>query len=151
MSKPKIIVLAGGISKDALNQKLLEFFREEAGELLEFDQFDIKSLPYFSQDIENDPPAAVVDFKKRVASSDGALFVTPEYNRSFPGVLKNAIDWASRPYGQSLWPGKPGYIIGTSPGAIGTFGAQNQLRLVLSFPDVKLINQPECYFTFLKT
>jgi chromate reductase len=135
---------------NSLNQKLFDFFKKEAASALEFDQFDIKALPFYSQDIENNPPAVAVDFKNRVAASDGALFVTPEYNRSFPGVLKNAIDWASRPYGHNLWTGKPAYIIGTSPGAIGTFGAQSQLRLVLSFLDLKLLNQPECYFTFPK-
>ncbi|MDR1651690.1 MAG: NAD(P)H-dependent oxidoreductase [Synergistaceae bacterium] len=150
MSRPKIIALVGGIGRDSINQKLFGFFREESKELLDFDQFGISALPYFSQDLENDPPPEAAGFKKRVRESDGALFVTPEYNRSFPGVLKNAIDWASRPYGQNLWSGKPAYIIGTTPGAIGTFGAQSQLRGVLAFLDLKIMNQPECCFTFPK-
>jgi chromate reductase len=150
MSQPKIFVLVGGISKDSLNQKLFEFFKIEAGSALEFDQFDIKSLPYYSQDIENDPPTVAADFKRCAKSSDGVLIVTPEYNRSFPGVLKNALDWGSRPYGQSIWGGKPAGLIGTSSGAIGTFGAQSQLRGVMAFLDFKLLNQPEFYFAFPK-
>jgi chromate reductase len=150
MTNPKIITLVGGISKDSINQMLFNFFKEESKDLLVFDQFEIATLPYFSQDIENDPPSVAIDFKKRVKESDGVLFVTPEYNRSFPGVLKNAIDWASRPYGQNLWAGKPAYIIGTTPGSIGTFGAQSHLRLVLAFLNLKIMHQPECYFTFPK-
>jgi chromate reductase len=151
MSKnPKILALVGGISKDSINNKLFGFFKEAAGETLEFDQFEIKSLPFFSQDIENDPPQAVVDLKARIKSCDGVLLITPEYNRSFPGVIKNALDWGSRPYGQNLWSGKPAGLIGTSPGAIGAFGAQNQLRQVLNFLDLQTMNQPEFYFTFPK-
>jgi chromate reductase len=76
------------------------------------------------------------------------LIITPEYNRSFPGVLKNALDWGSRPYGQNMWSGKPAGLIGTSPGAIGTFGAQSQLRQVMNFLDLRTMNQPEFYFSF---
>jgi chromate reductase len=148
MPYPKIFALVGGICKDSLNQKLFEFFKDEAKGALEFDQFDIKTLPFFSQDIENTPPDVVSDFKKRAVSSDGVLIVTPEYNRSFPGVLKNALDWGSRPYGQGIWGGKPAGLIGTSPGAIGTFGAQSHLRNVLAFLDFKILNQPEFYFAF---
>jgi chromate reductase len=149
LSRLKIFALVGGISKDSLNQKLLEFLKGEA-KSSDFEQFDIKTLPYFSQDIEYDPPDAARDFKRRAASSDGVLIVTPEYNRSFPGVLKNALDWGSRPYGESVWTGKPAALAGTSPGAIGTFGAQSQLRQVLSFLDFRILNQPEFYFTFPK-
>jgi chromate reductase len=146
----KIITLCGGIAKDSINKKLFEFIKEAAGDRLELDFFDVSTLPYYSQDIEMDPPAVVADFKARVKAADGALFITPEYNRSFSGVLKNAIDWASRPWGQSLWPGKPAGLIGTSPGAIGSSLAQNQLKQVLSFLDLRVMNQPEFYFTWPK-
>ncbi|MDR1966735.1 MAG: NAD(P)H-dependent oxidoreductase [Synergistaceae bacterium] len=150
MAQAKVFVLVGGISKDSLNRKLFQFFKEEAAGKLSFDQFGIESLPFFSQDIEDDPPESVTDFKKRIAASDGVLIVTPEYNRSFPGVLKNALDWGSRPYGSSVWGGKPAGLVGTSPGAIGTFGAQSQIRQVLAFLDLRLMQQPEFYFTFPK-
>jgi chromate reductase len=149
-STPKILALVGGICKDSLNQQLFDFFKEAAGDSMELDQFQIKTLPFYSQDLENDPPSTVVEFKKRIKESDGVLVITPEYNRSFPGVLKNALDWGSRPYGQSLWGGKPAGLIGTSPGVIGTFGAQNQIRQVLSFLDLRTMNQPEFYFSFPK-
>lgn len=145
---PKVLVLIGGISKDSINKKLFGFVREAAGDRMEFYVYPIADLPYFSQDIENNPPEIARDFKERVKACDAALFITPEYNRSFPGVLKNAIDWATRPAGQNLWSGKPGAIMGTSPGAIGTFGAQNQLRQVLTFLNLRMMCQPEFYFTF---
>ena len=149
MSK-KIITLVGGISQGSINKKLFEFFKKEAREKLDLELFDIAALPYYSQDIEAEPPASVTDFQTRLKAADGVLFITPEYNRSFPGVLKNAIDWASRAQGQNLWAGKRAGIIGTSPGAIGTFGAQNQLKQVLCFLDLRLMNQPEFYFTWPK-
>ncbi|MDR3330994.1 MAG: NAD(P)H-dependent oxidoreductase, partial [Synergistaceae bacterium] len=142
MGHLRIFTLVGGISRDSLNQKLFEFFKEAAGGM-DLDQFDIKSLPFFSQDIENDPPERVRDLKSRIKSCDGVLIVTPEYNRSFPGVLKNALDWGSRPHGQGVWGGKPVGLIGTSPGAMGTFGAQSQMRQILSFLDMRIMCQPE--------
>jgi chromate reductase len=148
--RPRILALAGGISKDSINRKLLVFFKDAAGRALEFDEFEIKSLPFFSQDIEENPPAVAADFKERIKACDGVLIITPEYNRSFPGVLKNALDWGSRPYGRNLWAGKPAGLIGTSPGAIGAFGAQNQLRQVMNFLDFRTMNRPEFYFTFPK-
>jgi chromate reductase len=150
VKQPKIFSLVGGICKDSLSRKLFEFFKEEAGDNFSFNQFAIETLPYFSQDVEHNPPQEVVDFKKKADAADAVLIVTPEYNRSFPGVLKNALDWGSRPYGKSVWPGKPAGLIGTSPGAIGAFGAQSQMKLVLSFLDFRLMNQPEFYFTFPK-
>ena len=148
MQKPNVFVLIGGISEGSINKKLFGFVREAAGDAMTFDVYPVADLPFFSQDIENDPPAVVRDYKARIAAADAALFVTPEYNRSFPGVLKNAIDWGTRPPGTNLWSGKPAAIMGTSPGAIGTFGAQNALRQVLSFLDLRIMSQPEFYFTF---
>ena len=150
MKKSRVLVLVGGISKDSLNKKLYRFFADSAPEALELDYFDISQLPFFSQDIENDPPAAAADFKDRIVRADALLIITPEYNRSFPGVLKNALDWGSRPQGKGVWGGKPAGLMGTSPGAIGTFGAQHQIRQVLSFLDIRTMNQPEFYFTFPK-
>lgn len=148
MQQHQVVAMVGGISRDSLNRKLFEFFREAAADSMRFDLFPIETLPFFTQDLENDPPAVVRDLQARVAASDAALFVTPEYNRSFPGVLKNAVDWCTRPHGTNLWHGKPAALMGTSPGAIGTFGAQNQLRQTLSFLDLRVMSQPECYFTF---
>ncbi|MDR1916764.1 MAG: NAD(P)H-dependent oxidoreductase [Synergistaceae bacterium] len=148
MRKPKIFALVGGICRDSLSRKLFNIFKEQSSQLMEFDFFDLSALPFFSQDIEYDPPQAVEDFKNLIRASDGILVVTPEYNRSFPGALKNALDWGSRPTGQCLWSGKPAGLIGTSPGALGTFGAQAQLRQVLSFLDMRIMNQPEFYLQF---
>lgn len=151
MQKTNVLVLIGGISGDSLNKRLFGFFREAADAAKNetaFDVYPIADLPFFSQDLENNPPAVVADYKARIASSDAALFITPEYNRSFPGVLKNAIDWGTRPQGTNLWRGKPAAVMGTSPGAIGTFGAQHHLRQVLSFLDMRVMCQPEFYFTF---
>lgn len=148
VSKPKVLALVGGISKDSINRKLFAFFKEASKDKFDAELFEIAELPHFSQDIENDPPAVAKEFKQRVKESDAILIVTPEYNRSFPGVLKNALDWGSRPYGESVWGGKPAGLMGCSPGAIGTFGAQNQLKQVLSFLDLNLMRQPEFYLTF---
>jgi len=148
MGKPKVLALVGGISRGSINRKLFGFFKEASKDKFDAEIFEIAELPHFSQDIENDPPEIVSDFKSRVQGADAVLIVTPEYNRSFPGVLKNALDWGSRPPGQSVWAGKPTGIIGTSPGAIGTFGGQNQLKQVLSFLDMDTMRQPEFYLTF---
>lgn len=147
MAKRKVFVLVGGICKDSLNQQLFGFVKECAGGEMEFDQADIAALPYFSQDIENDAPAAVKDFQARAQASDAVLIITPEYNRSFPGVLKNAIDWGSRPHGTNVWAGKPAAIMGATPGGMGTFGAQNALRQVLSFLGLAVMPAPQFYFT----
>lgn len=112
----------------------------------ELQTFDITKLPFFNYDDENNPPQVASDFKNLVEKADAILFITPEYNRSFPGVLKNAIDWASRPYGQSKWKGKKAAVMGASIGAIGTFGAQHHLRQVLAYLDVEVMGQPEFYF-----
>jgi len=108
---------------------------------------DIGNLPLYNQDLddENKPPAQWVEFRKSVKSFDGVLFVTPEYNRSIPGVLKNAIDVGSRPYGQSVWTKKPGAVISCSPGAIGGFGANQHLRQCFVFLDVPCMQAPEAY------
>lgn len=142
----KILVFVGGISRDSLNRRFLDELRKLAPKSLSFSVFDIASLPFYSQDMEADTPKMVTVMKFAIEDADAVLFVTPEYNRSIPGVLKNAIDWASRPSGSNSWAGKPAAIVGASPGAIGTFGAQQHLRTILSQLDVRVMNQPTVYF-----
>ena len=142
----KVLVLVGGISRDSLNKKLFRAFKENAPKDFTLEAFDISTLPFFSQDIEKDAPPAVHDLKKQIEDSDAVLLVTPEYNRSFPGVLKNAIDWGSRPPNSNSWDHKKGAIIGASSGNIGTFGAQNHLRQVMMHLNVQMLCQPEFYF-----
>src|SRR5207253_1949708 len=105
--------------------------------------FELDGIPGFNQDGEQDPPAKIVELKRRIREADAILFVTPEYNWSVSGVLKNAIDWASRPHGDSAWSGKPAAIMGASTGAIGTARAQNHLRQILVYLNMFPINQPE--------
>jgi chromate reductase len=107
------------------------------------DIFEIEGIPGFSEDDEENPPSKVVELKKRIRAADAILFVTPEYNYSVPGVLKNAIDWASRPYGDSAWAGKPAAIMGASVGNMGTARAQYHLRQIFVFLDVLVLNRPE--------
>jgi chromate reductase len=118
-----------------------------APECLKLEIVEIGGLPFYDQDLDDEgrPPAEWIAFREWVRSFDGLLFVTPEYNRSVPGVLKNAIDVGSRPYGQSVWGGKPGAVISVSPGAIGGFGANHHLRQSLVFLDVPPMQQPEAY------
>lgn len=151
----KVIVLIGGISENSLNRRFFEAVKvlaapsgppDGAGSSLDFTVFDIAGLPFFSQDIENDPPAAVVMLRELAASSDAVLIVTPEYNRSIPGVLKNALDWGSRPPGRNVWAHKPTAIMGAATGGIGTFGAQQHLRNICSWLDMSVLNQPAVYF-----
>jgi chromate reductase len=142
----KIAVFIGGISRNSLNHR---FFKAVAGlgaETFQFTVFDIARLPHYSQDDEMSPPASVLEMKQLAAASDAILIVTPEYNRSIPGVLKNALDWGSRPAGVNVWAGKPAAIMGATTGGIGTFGAQQHLRNILSHLDLEVMNQPTVYF-----
>ena len=148
MGQLRILALAGSISKDSINRKLFGFVKDLAGDDIAFDFFDVGTLPLFSVDIENTPTSAMSDLKARIAKADGVLLVTPEYNRSIPAPLKNALDCASRPWGQNSWNGKPAGIMGASIGAIGTFGSQAHLRNVLAFLNMPLMPQPEFYFNF---
>lgn len=141
-----VLTLVGGISKDSLNKKFYNALKEHAPSGFEVDSFDISLLPFFSQDIEKDAPKIVKDFKKRIVDSDAVLIITPEYNRSMPGVLKNALDWGSRPGDDNSWDGKKGAITGASTGSIGTFGAQSHLRQVMAHLNVQMLCQPEFYF-----
>ncbi|WP_153101777.1 NADPH-dependent FMN reductase [Paraburkholderia hayleyella] len=141
----KIAVIVGSIRRDSINRQLAQALVSLAPADFSFDFVDISTLPLYSQDYDDAYPEVAVQFKKKIESADGLLFVTPEYNRSIPGVLKNALDWGSRPWGQSVWGGKPGAIAGTSSGATGTALSQQHLRNVLAALDVPLLAQPEMF------
>jgi chromate reductase len=114
----------------------------------EFDSYDISLLPFYSQDIEANLPDIVIEFKKTVSSSDGVIFITPEYSRSILGVLKNAVDWCSRPYGTGPWNKKPSVVLVASMGHMGPFAAQADLKKILSFLGSFVMYQPEVYLNF---
>jgi chromate reductase, NAD(P)H dehydrogenase (quinone) len=146
MSK-KIAVFVGSLRKESFNRKMAKVLATIAPESLMLDIVEIGGLPLYNQDYDDggNPLSEWTEFRGCVKSFDGFLFVTPEYNRSVPGVLKNALDVGSRPYGQSVWGGKPGAVISVSPGAIGGFGANHHLRQSLVFLDVPTMQQPEAY------
>ena len=140
-----VAVIVGSLRKASFNRKMAQALCAIAPDGLKLEIVEIGQLPHYNQDDDADPPAASAAFKQKIAGVDAVLFVTPEYNRSVPGVLKNAIDHASRPYGQSVWAGKPAAVITLSPGAIGGFGANHHLRQSLVFLDMPTMAQPEAY------
>jgi chromate reductase, NAD(P)H dehydrogenase (quinone) len=140
-----IALLVGSLRKDSFTRKVADVIAELATPALAFHRVEIGHLPLYNQDLEAKPPSEWVAFRDQVRPLDGVLFATPEYNRSVPGVLKNAIDVGSRPYGHSVWSGKPGAVVSVSPGAIGGFGANHHLRQMLVFLDVPCLQQPEMY------
>jgi chromate reductase len=142
MSQTRIAVIVGSLRKDSFNRKLALAIAHLAPSDFTFEHLRIDDLPLYNQD---DQAPSVKRLKSEIAAAQGLLFVTPEYNRSMPGVLKNAIDHASRPYGQSAWAGKPAGVIGISVGAIGTAIAQQHLRNVLAYLDVPTMGQPEAF------
>src|SRR5688572_8251471 len=139
----RILGVAGSLRRESYNRAALRAAIELVPEGATIETFELDGIPGFNQDEEQNPPAKVVELKRRIREADGILFVTPEYNYSVPGVLKNAIDWASRPYGDSAWDGKPAAIMGASIGAIGTARAQYHLRQIMVFLNMFAINQPE--------
>jgi len=143
----KVAVLVGSLRREAFSRKTAKALIALAPKDLKLDIVEITDLPLYNQDYDDDgkPPAVYTAFRKRVKEYDGVLFVTPEYNRSMPAVLKNAIDVGSRPYGKSVWGGKPGAIVSVSPGMIGGFGANHHLRQSLVFLDMPAMQQPEAY------
>lgn len=143
--KRKVAVVVGSLRQGSYNRKMAKIAIELASESLELAIVEIDALPFFNQDHEADPPPEVTAFKQRIAESDAVLFVTPEYNRSVPGVLKNAIDIASRPYGKSAWNAKPCAVLSVSTGAIGGFGANHHLRQSLVFLNMPAMPSPEAY------
>ena len=138
-----ILGIAGSLREGSYNRAALRAARELVPEGVTLETFDIKGLPGFNQDDESNPPGQVVELKKRIRAADAILLVTPEYNYSVPGVLKNAIDWASRPYGDSAWTKKPVAIMGATVGSLGTARAQYHLRQMFVFLDMYAVNQPE--------
>ncbi|KAA0179910.1 NAD(P)H-dependent oxidoreductase [Cupriavidus cauae] len=146
MSTPRdVAVLVGSLRKDSFNRKLALALAQLAPAELKLDIVEIGQLPLYNQDDDDNPPAAWTAFRDRIRRADAVLFVTPEYNRSVPAPLKNAIDVGSRPYGQSAWDRKPGAVISASPGAIGGFGANHHLRQSLVFLNVPVLQMPEAY------
>lgn len=144
MNEPLTILgILGSLRRDSYNRAALKAAQQLAPEGARVDMFEIDGLPGFNQDDEGDPPAKVVEMKKAIRAADAILFVTPEYNYSVPGVLKNAIDWASRPYGDSAWAGKPVAVMGASVGVLGTARAQYHLRQMFVFLNMYPVNQPE--------
>jgi chromate reductase len=139
----KILGIAGSLRAASYNRAALRAAQQLAPEGIEIEIYDLDGFPGFNQDLESNPPAKVAEFKAKIRAADAILFVTPEYNYSVPGVLKNAIDWASRPYGDSAWNGKPAAIMGASMGAIATARAQYHLRQMMVFLNMHAINQPE--------
>lgn len=145
MSQYQIAVVVGSLRKDSFNRKLASAIVKLAPSEFSFKQIQISDLPLYNQDDDMNPAESVKRLKAEIAASHGLLFVTPEYNRSMPGVLKNAIDHASRPYGQNAWAGKPAGVLGASVGVIGTAMAQQHLRNVLAYLDVPTLGQPEAF------
>ena len=148
MGTYRIGYLIGSLAKGSINRKLAGALVKLAPSNLELEEIPIGDLPLYSYDYDSDYPEVARRFKQSVEDKDGILFVTPEYNRSIPGALKNAIDWASRPYGTNAFTRKPSAVIGTSPGAIGTAVAQQSLRSVLGFCNSPQMNAPEAYIQF---
>jgi len=144
-STKNVAVLVGSLRKGSLNRKLALALIAMAPPTLALKIVEIGQLPLYNQDTDESPPATWTDFLKAMAASDAVLFITPEYNRSVPSALKNAIDVGSRPYGKSAWAGKPGAVISVSPGVIGGFGANHHLRQSLVFLNVPAMQQPEAY------
>jgi len=147
LDKPmNVSILVGSLRKASLNGMLANALISLAPSSLKLDIVEIGQLPFYNEDLETNPaPAQWAAFRQRVKAADAVLFVTPEYNRSVPAVLKNALDVGSRPYGSSVWDRKPGAIVSCSPGAIGAFGANHHLRQSLVFLNVPTMQQPEAY------
>jgi chromate reductase len=146
MAEPHdIAVIVGSLRKESLSRKVALAIAKLAAPTIKLDIVEIGDLPLYNQDSDANPPAAWTKFRDTVKTHKGVLFVTPEYNRSVPAPLKNAIDVGSRPYGQSCWSGKPAGIVSISPGVLGGFGANHHLRQSLVFLDMPVLQQPEAY------
>ncbi|EHM02042.1 flavin reductase [Acetobacteraceae bacterium AT-5844] len=148
MATRNVAVIVGSLRKDSYNRKLAQALARLAAPGLAFQFLEIGDLPPYNQDLDSAFPAPATRLKDQIRAADAVLFVTPEYNRALPGVLKNAIDWASRPYGRSAFAGKPAAIAGASVGAVGTAVAQQQLRAILGYLDMPTLGQPEVFIHF---
>lgn len=143
-----VSVIIGSLRKDSFNKKLAHAVDQLNHPQLQLSFAKIDDIPLYNQDLDNDLPAAVVRLKQEISSADAVLFVTPEYNRSVPGVLKNIIDWGTRPYGKNCWAAKPIGMIGTSPGSVGTAIAQSHLRSIMVSIGGIVLGLPEVYLTY---
>jgi chromate reductase len=141
----KIAILVGSLRKDSINRKVARSICALRGDNLDCSMVEIGDLPLYNQDLDANPPAQWVRFRDQVGAADGVLFCSPEYNRGIPGVLKNAIDVGSRPYGQSVFDKKPAAIVTASPGGIGGFGSNHQIRQACVFLNMPVMQQPEAY------
>ena len=148
MSQYRIAVFVGSLRKESFNRRLAHALERLAGDRARFEYVEIGALPLYDQDRDHDYPEQGKRLKAQVSGADAVLFVTPEYNRSIPGVLKNAIDLGSRPYGESAFAGKPAAVCGASPGTLGTALAQQHLRNVLAYLDMPVLGQPEVFLQF---
>ena len=145
MPETKIAVIVGSLRRGSLNRMTASALAGLAPEGMRLQPIEIGSLPLYDQDMDVAPPQTWTDFREAIRASDALLFVTPEYNRSIPGALKNAIDVGSRPYGHNAWAGRPGAVVSVSPSAMGGFGANHHLRQCMVFLDVPMMAQPEAY------
>ena len=148
MSLPKVAVINGSLRRDSINKKLALAIAKLAAGKLDLTLIDIADLPLYNQDLEASFPAAATRVKNAIEAADAVLFVTPEHSRSIPAALKNVIDWVARPYGKSNWANKPGAVVGTSVGPIGTAVAQEHLRAVALSQGIALLGRPEVYFQY---
>ena len=144
----RVGVIVGSLSAESINRRLARALEKLAPPEFEFFEIEYGDLPLYNRDFDADYPQVALDFKEAIARADALLFVTPEYNRSLPGALKNAIDWGSRPWGQNAWANKPTGVIGASTGAIGTALGQQSLRATLSFLNVRQMTSPEAYIQY---
>jgi chromate reductase len=147
MAKPKVAIVVGSNRSESINRKLAQALAKLGADKFDAQLIRIDDLPMFNQDLESNLPAEVVRFKSELVAADGILIVTPEHDRSIPAVLKNAVDWGARPYGKNSWAGKPTFITGTSPGAIGTAIAQQHLRSIMVSLGT-ILQGGEAYITF---
>jgi len=145
MDRYKIAIVVGSLRKDSINLKVAKSLCAMAHERLDCDIVPIGDLPLYNQESDGDPPEQYVRFREEIGRAHGVLFVTPEYNRGVPGVLKNAIDVGSRPYGKSVWNQMPAAIVSASPGSIGGFGANHQVRQACVFLNMPVMQHPEAY------
>jgi chromate reductase, NAD(P)H dehydrogenase (quinone) len=144
----KVAVVVGSLREGSVNRQFAKALAKLVRAKLDLQFVEIGDLPFYNQDLEAELPASVTRFKQQIEAADAVLFVTPEYNRTFSGVLKNAIEWGSRPWGKNSWAGKPAAIVGATLGAVGTAAAQSQLRSVVSVIGMPLTTQPEIYLNF---
>jgi chromate reductase, NAD(P)H dehydrogenase (quinone) len=146
--KPRdVAVIVGSLRKGSFSRKLALAMAELSAPALKLSIVEIRDLGLYDQDLDDDPPSHWVEFRKRIKAADAVLFVTPEYNRSVPGVLKNALDVGSRPYGHSAWDAKPTAVVSVTPGPLGAFGANHHLRQSLVFLNMPALQQPEAYIS----